>query len=149
MSIDVVTQFIRAWSALDLDYIEHAVSADVFYQNIPFAAVEQTGELAAFGDSVARMVQAGGDGMPITPIIGRAAFSRFLDSIKVFDWADWQIRSIAADGRTVFTDRIDRFGFDAGGSITVHVIGVFEVTDGLISAWRDYFSLHEFQSQIP
>ncbi len=148
MTIAIVENFVAAWSALDLAAIAGAVSEDIFYQNIPFAAVAQTDELPAFADSVARMVNAGAGGMPITPIVGHRAFVDFLETIKAFDWADWKINAIAAAGPTVFTDRIDAFGVNGGGTIKVGVIGIFVVTDGLISQWRDYFSLDEFQSQI-
>jgi limonene-1,2-epoxide hydrolase len=147
MPIAVVKNFVAAWSALDLAAIESAVSDDIFYQNIPYAAVANADELPAFADAVTGMVSAGA-GMPITPIVGRRAFADFLETIKPFDWADWSINAIAAAGQTVFTDRLDAFGFNGGGTIKVGVIGVFIVKDGLISEWRDYFSLHEFQSQF-
>jgi limonene-1,2-epoxide hydrolase len=87
--------------------------------------------------------------MPITPIVGRPAFSNFLETIKQFDWARWEVRSIAASRDTVFTERVDTFGFAAGGITSVGVIGLFEVRDGLIQSWRDFFSLQELQSQLP
>jgi limonene-1,2-epoxide hydrolase len=148
-NIEVVKTFVDAWSRLDLHGIESIVSDDLFYQNIPFAAVAQLDELTAFEDSVRAMLKAGDGGMPITPIIGRPAFKRFLGIIKLFEWAKWDIKSIAADGDTVFTERLDTFGFQGGGSIAIGVIGLFEVRGGLIHGWRDYFSLAEFQSQMP
>jgi limonene-1,2-epoxide hydrolase len=147
-SINVVTTFIDSWSKLDITAIQAAVTDDIFYQNIPFAAVEKLDELHAFGDSVTAMVTAGVEGLPITPIIGRPAFTAFLKSVKQFDWADWKLKSIAVDGDIVFTDRTDIFGFQGGGSIAVNVIGLFAVRDGLICSWKDFFSLQEFQSQL-
>lgn len=147
-NIEVVRSFIEAWSRLDLEAVESATSADLFYQNIPFAAVAQLEDLKAFEASVLSMVNAGEDGMPITPIIGRRAFKKFLELIKLFEWARWDIKSIAGDGDVVFTERVDTFGFKNGGVIAIAVIGIFEVREGLIHKWRDYFNLSEFQSQM-
>ena len=48
--------------------------------------------------------------------------------------------AIAADGNTVFAERVDRI--DAGGRhVDLPVVGVFELQDGKIAAWRDYFDL--------
>jgi limonene-1,2-epoxide hydrolase len=147
-NVSVVTSFIDAWSRLDLEAIQQLVSDDIFYQNIPFAALEKLDDLQAFGDSVSAMLRAGVEGLPITPIIGRPEFTKFLDTVKQFESADWQVKSIAGDGDTVFTVRVDTFGFRGGGSIAVNVIGIFEVRDDLIHAWRDFFSLAEFQAQL-
>ncbi len=48
--------------------------------------------------------------------------------------------AIAANGSKVLTERIDRI-IDAGGTevMTVPVMGIFEIEDGKIAAWRDYF----------
>ncbi|MDG2003339.1 MAG: limonene-1,2-epoxide hydrolase family protein [Novosphingobium sp.] len=48
--------------------------------------------------------------------------------------------AIAAIGDKVLTERIDRI-LDAKGTevMTVPVMGVFEIEDGKIAAWRDYF----------
>lgn len=147
-SSDVVKHFITSWCRLDIPAIQAAVTDDIFYQNIPFAAVQKLEELQDFNDSVTAMLAAGVEGLPITPIIGRPAFAEFLKSVKQFAWADWKLKSIAADGNTVFTDREDIFGFQGGGSIAVNVIGIFEVRDGSICSWKDFFSLQEFQSQL-
>lgn len=149
VNIEVVTRFIAAWGKLDFDAIKEAVSDDLFYQNIPYAAVAHLEDLRQFGDSVAAILGAGDGGMPITPIVGLPAFSKFLETIKQFSWARWDVKSIAGDGDLVFTERVDTFGFSTGGSISVGVIGIFEVRAGLIQRWRDFFSLQEFQSQIP
>ena len=36
----------------------------------------------------------------------------------------------------------------SGKKVAVRVMGVFEFKDGLISAWRDYWDLAQFQSQM-
>ena len=51
--------------------------------------------------------------------------------------------AIAADGNRVLTERLDRF-VDADGKeiAAVKVMGIFEVDDGHIVAWRDYFDVN-------
>lgn len=48
--------------------------------------------------------------------------------------------AVAGDGNKVLTERIDRI-IDANGAevMTVPVMGIFEIEDGKIAAWRDYF----------
>jgi limonene-1,2-epoxide hydrolase len=52
--------------------------------------------------------------------------------------AEWTIHAIAAAGSTVLTERTDRVSM-GGRWIALRVMGVFEIEDGLIRAWRDYF----------
>jgi limonene-1,2-epoxide hydrolase len=48
--------------------------------------------------------------------------------------------AIAAEGGRVLTERIDHILGQDGESVGVFpVMGSFEVTDGKITAWRDYF----------
>ena len=58
------------------------------------------------------------------------------------------VDAIAADGGTVLTERHDVFTF-ANGEIDLPVMGTFEVADGKITAWRDYFDMNQFMSQMP
>ena len=53
--------------------------------------------------------------------------------------------AIAADGNRVLTERID-YMVDADGKdfMNLAVMGVFEVSDGKITAWRDYFDTAGF-----
>jgi limonene-1,2-epoxide hydrolase len=46
------------------------------------------------------------------------------------------------------TERIDVFTL-AGRTFDLQVMGAFEVNDGKIKAWRDYFDPSQFNSQIP
>jgi len=48
--------------------------------------------------------------------------------------------AIVADGGRVLTERIDRLIDAAGNEIkALRLMGIFEVADGKITAWRDYF----------
>jgi limonene-1,2-epoxide hydrolase len=48
--------------------------------------------------------------------------------------------NIAGDGNRVLTERIDRImGKDGSENLTIRLMGIFEVEDGKIIHWRDYF----------
>jgi limonene-1,2-epoxide hydrolase len=50
------------------------------------------------------------------------------------------VLAIAETGDKVLTERIDYILDAAGNTImTVPVMGIFEIADGKITAWRDYF----------
>ena len=51
---------------------------------------------------------------------------------------DWEIRNLSSDGDIVLTERVDSVG-PAGVTAPVPVMGVFEIHDGKIKNWRDYF----------
>jgi len=60
----------------------------------------------------------------------------------------WEIRNIVADGNIVMTERIDNF--QVGDTrISVPCMGTFELRDGKIAAWRDYWDLKYFEAQLP
>ena len=56
-------------------------------------------------------------------------------------------QSESADG-TVMNERTDRF-LIGDTWVELPVMGVFELIDGKISKWRDYFDLNQFMSQMP
>jgi limonene-1,2-epoxide hydrolase len=47
----------------------------------------------------------------------------------------------------VLTERVDVFTTPTA-TIELPVMGTFEVVDGKIAAWRDYFDLNQFMSQL-
>jgi limonene-1,2-epoxide hydrolase len=57
------------------------------------------------------------------------------------------VTNLAATGDVVLTERVDVFT-TAEKSIELPVMGAFEVRDGKIAAWRDYFDLNQFMSQL-
>jgi limonene-1,2-epoxide hydrolase len=75
--------------------------------------------------------------MPYAPMIGRATARAFLDSWSV-EAVEWTILNIATNGKIVLTERIDRF-LRSEGELAIPVMGAFEVENGLITRWRDYF----------
>jgi limonene-1,2-epoxide hydrolase len=48
--------------------------------------------------------------------------------------------SIAVEGNRVLTERVDRLLTSEGEPVlSLRVMGIFELADGKIAAWRDYF----------
>lgn len=118
--IDVVRRFCAAWAVGDVDAIIDFFSADAVYHNIPLAPVVGPDQIRATIDG----------------------FTGGVDSIE------FRVDAIAADGATVLTERVDIFQFP-NGRIELPVMGTFEVVDGQITAWRDYFDMQQFLSQMP
>jgi limonene-1,2-epoxide hydrolase len=108
----VVEAFFTAFSAGDTEGALALMADDIVYQNVPFPA--DRGKAA-----VARTLQ---------------MFGRFLTGFEV------QMKNIAARNGVVLTERVDILTgpllyFD------IWVCGTFEVRDGKITLWRDYFDL--------
>jgi limonene-1,2-epoxide hydrolase len=51
---------------------------------------------------------------------------------------DWEIRHLSSDGDIVLTERVDTVG-PPGVTAPIPVMGVFEIHNGKIKNWRDYF----------
>ena len=77
--------------------------------------------------------------MPLKPVRGRDAVRDHLASWPV-DACEGEVLNIAARGPGVLSERSDRF-VRGEGRITVPVRGAFEVVDGKIAQWRDYFDM--------
>jgi limonene-1,2-epoxide hydrolase len=119
-NIKLVEAFIAAWNRNDLDGILGFMAPDIFYHNIPMDPIK--------GVAAVREM--------LTPFLANATN------------VDWEVRHIAAAGDSVLTERVDRFWY---GPIKIElpVMGTFDIKGGKIVAWRDYFDLAQFQSQMP
>ena len=73
-----------------------------------------------------------------------AAFGPMKNCLRL----DVDILAIAACGNRVLVERIDRvIATDGRETLAAPVMGAFEVTDGRITAWRDYFDTLPFATQ--
>jgi limonene-1,2-epoxide hydrolase len=108
--IDTVRAFIRSLEERNLEQALSLVSAEVVYQNVP-----------------------------LTPARGVREFEKQMRTFeKMIDRFEVQIHHIAADGPFVLTERTDII--EKGGlKLAPWVCGTFEVRDGRIVLWRDYF----------
>jgi limonene-1,2-epoxide hydrolase len=117
--IDVVTRFCQAWESVDIAALMEFFTDDAVYHNIPIAPVQ------------------GKDAI-------RTTIEGFVGGV---DKIEFDVLAIAAKGNTVLTERVDRF-IGTEKTIALPVMGTFEVVDGKIAAWRDYFDLNQFMSQL-
>lgn len=60
---------------------------------------------------------------------------------------EWLITSMAENGSTVFMERLDRHQLK-GGWAELPVTGVFDVHDGKITSWREYFDFAYIEKQM-
>jgi limonene-1,2-epoxide hydrolase len=87
--------------------------------------------------------------MPVDPVTGHDGIRGMLGMFMTEgSQIEFRVRSIAGDGDVVLTERVDVFRLP-NGTIELPVMGTFEVRDGRIAAWRDYFDLNQYMSQIP
>ena len=56
------------------------------------------------------------------------------------DGFDFAINRLAVDGSTVLTERVDSLA-SAGIVSPIPVMGAFDVRDGRVCSWRDYFDM--------
>lgn len=116
-----VEVFIGHWNACDIEAMLALCAEDIVYHNIPMEPVHGT-------------------------IAMRAMVEGFLANIES---CDWQTHAIAANGNIVLTERTDGFNFKDGRKAAIRVMGTFEFNDaGLITGWRDYFDMGEFQREF-
>jgi len=85
--------------------------------------------------------------IPLQPIVGRAAIAAFLANMGPFQPAGFEVKRQLVSGNVVMNERIDHFTA-SGRSFALPVVGVFELHDGKIAAWRDYFDLAMFQKAL-
>ena len=108
--IETVRAFIRCLEERNLDRALSYVSADVVYQNVP-----------------------------LSPARGAREFEKQMRGFeKMIDRFEVQMHHIAADGAFVLTERTDII-VKGGMKLAPWVCGTFEVRDGKIVLWRDYF----------
>jgi len=122
--IEVVRRFCAAWSDNSgVAELAAFFTDDAVYHNIPMAPV--TGR-EAIANNIATFIRPGAPG---------------IESIQ------FRVVNIAANGAVVMTERVDVFKLSKK-SFELPVMGTFEVRDGKISAWRDYFDLNQFTSRM-
>jgi len=80
--------------------------------------------------------------MPMEPLHGRAAIVEFIGGfVSAFAGLEFRVHHQAANGNVVFSERSDVITRPDGAVVELPVVGVFEIIDGRISAWRDYFDM--------
>jgi limonene-1,2-epoxide hydrolase len=122
--IEVVRRFCAAWSEnLEAADLAAFFTEDAIYHNIPLEPVVGR---EAIADMIGAFIRPGAPGI---------------------EAIEFRVINIAADGPVVMTERVDVFTLP-GKSFELPVMGTFEVRDGKINAWRDYFDMNQFVSRM-
>jgi limonene-1,2-epoxide hydrolase len=86
---------------------------------------------------------------PLEPVRGRTAIeATFAQFMRVGGQVDVDIVHMLAEGPIVMTERVDHLTRADGTTASLPMMGTIEVHHGLITAWRDYFDLHQFTTQV-
>ena len=115
----VVSEFCQTWTTLNIDKVMEFFTDDAVYHNIP-----------------------------MEPARGKAAIKAVINSFLPGSKSiEFKILHTTTAGNVVMNERIDMF--DTGSKkISLPVAGVFEVNNGKISAWRDYFDMAMYTKQM-
>ena len=119
---DVIDEFCSLWSSMDIDRIVDCFTDDAVYTNVPI-------EPPNVGKEMIRAT--------IEGFTGAASKAEFV-----------VLHQTENASGTVMNERIDRF-LIGDKWVELPVMGVFELRDGKIAQWRDYFDMNQFMSQIP
>jgi limonene-1,2-epoxide hydrolase len=113
-----VETFLKAMQSQDFDTIDTLVADDIVYQNV---------------------------GLPT--IRGGARVKKLLRSMEGRMGFEVKLHRNVAEGGTVLNERTDAIVL---GPLRLQfwVCGVFEVRDGQITLWRDYFDFYDFTKAI-
>lgn len=111
-----IVLWVTSWPELGLpsaaaDYF----TSDALYDNVPVQGSEVRGGLA-IGETLVNF---------------RSMFERI----------EIEVLTVAEQGDLVMVERIERYVLLDGVTLEMNVIGAFELQDGLIAAWRDYWEV--------
>ena len=115
----IVRDFITAWSRLNPSELASYFSEDGVYHNMPSEAV-----------------------------VGRDNIERFIAGfIRPWESTDWEVINLLADGDIVMVERLDKTVV-AGSPVNLPCFGYFQLTNGEITLWRDYFDLTTYTTAL-
>ncbi len=117
---EVVRAFIAAWSRLDAEELLGYFAPDGIYYN-----------------------------MPIAPISGHEALRPFITGFVV-GWAEtnWEVLHLIEHCDVVIAERVDRTVTKDGKQVDLPCCGVFEMEQGKIKVWRDYFDMGTYMNAL-
>lgn len=115
----LVSDFCQAWSGKNTDEVLSYLTEDCFYHNIP-----------------------------MEPYVGHDAIRKFVEPfLRGADSVQFDILHTTSAGNVVMNERVDHFVMGEK-KLSLPVAGVFEIQNGKIASWRDYFDLDTFNRQM-
>jgi limonene-1,2-epoxide hydrolase len=107
----VVRDFLKAWETRDLDSIMEFFADGAVYENVP-----------------------------VPPVTGHADIRIFIGGLlDAFKNIEVVIHHQVSNGGVVMNERTDTIRAGNGTEVPLRVMGIFEIRDGKIVKWRDYF----------
>jgi limonene-1,2-epoxide hydrolase len=87
--------------------------------------------------------------MPMKPAVGKPALREAIsDWVALCTQLGVEIHLQVSDGNVVMHERTDRFSIGAQEHVSP-ICAVFEIDNGLITAWREYFDMSPFVGLEP
>lgn len=118
-NIDTIRSFLAAWSRMDAEELAGYFTEAGCYHN-----------------------------MPLDPVAGRENVRDFIAAfLDTWTATDWEIVNIVAAGSVVIAERVDRTKTTAG-DVDLPCVGVFEMENGRIKVWRDYFDMATYTNAM-
>ena len=116
---DIVRKFVQSWSNLDPGELASYFTENGCYYNMPFQRIE-----------------------------GRQAIEQFIaEFLKTWTKTEWDILNLVEAGDVVICERLDRIA-SSSGDVNLPCVGVFEMENGKIREWRDYFDLSTYMNAM-
>src|SRR5437870_3935083 len=120
----LVVEWCGRWPGISPEDAAAYFTADARYVNVPIP-----GQVTVGPEAIAKML---------------AGF------MPAFERVDIEVHHAAeSDTGVVLVERTETFVVRGGTTFDLPVAAVFEMRDGRISAWRDYFDMAQFTSQMP
>ncbi|HEY7949050.1 MAG TPA: limonene-1,2-epoxide hydrolase family protein [Acidimicrobiales bacterium] len=108
---EMIRNFLAAWERRDTEFVMESFADDAVYHSIP-----------------------------LTPIVGKAAIERWVTKFADVPPGRLEIRHQVASGDVVMNERTDYITIN-GQAVVLPICGVFEIENGRIKEWREYFDL--------
>ena len=117
--IEIVQKLMDAFNARDAEAMRPLLAEDAVLENVMLDPIEGRDAIVAFQE-------------------------RYCSSVQSIDF---RIHRFVEQGGVVATERSDDYVTGNGKQVKLLVAGFFEVEDGRIKLWRDYFDLATVQRQ--
>lgn len=119
---DIITDFCATWAKKDLEALMEFFTDDAIYHNIPMDP----------------------------PAVGTDEIRAIIDSFtSAPETVEFVVHNQAENAEgVVMNERTDNF-LIGESTISLRVMGTFELENGKIKHWRDYFDINQYMAQLP